>query len=38
MSAAGHSFGSTAGQRDSLLADELAFLLRELGVVVSPRV
>jgi prolyl oligopeptidase len=28
---AGHGFGSTASQRDSLLADELAFLLDQLG-------
>jgi prolyl oligopeptidase len=34
---AGHGFGSTSGQRDSLLADELAFLLEELRVVVPPR-
>jgi prolyl oligopeptidase len=27
---AGHGFGSTASQRDSLLADELAFLLDQL--------
>jgi prolyl oligopeptidase len=34
---AGHGFGSTAAQQDSLLADELAFLLAALGVVVPPR-
>jgi prolyl oligopeptidase len=34
---AGHGFGSTASQRDSLLADELAFLLDQLGTAVAPR-
>jgi prolyl oligopeptidase len=34
---AGHGFGSTVGQHDSLLADELAFLLEELRAVVPPR-
>jgi prolyl oligopeptidase len=34
---AGHGFGSTAAQQDSLLADELAFLLAALGAVVPPR-
>jgi prolyl oligopeptidase len=33
----GHGFGSTAGQRDSLLADELAFLLDQLGPAAGSR-
>jgi prolyl oligopeptidase len=33
----GHGFGSTAGQRNSLLADELAFLLDQLGPAPTAR-